>query len=70
MRSVADDARREQRERMQAMTPVERMALIDDIAARDLEFFMAGQKVSRTEALRRIRETRRRGRRRSRCMDE
>lgn len=70
MRSVADKLRREQREAMRAMTPAERIAIIERIAERDLESFMAGQRVTRAEAIRRIRRSRQSGRRKSRCMDE
>lgn len=70
MRSVADELRREQREYIRSLTPMQRIALLEDICERDLAFFMAGQKVSREEAIRRIRATRRAGRRRSHCMEE
>jgi hypothetical protein len=70
MRSVADDLRRELRDYIRSLTPVQRIALLENIRERDLAFFMAGQKVSRGEAIRHIRATRREGRRPSRCMEE
>ncbi len=70
MRSVADDLRREQRERIRAMTPAERIALVESMTEDGLALFAAGQHVSRIEAISRIRASRQLGRRRSGCMQE
>lgn len=65
---VAEEIRAAQRIRMRAMTPAERVAQAERMLGRDLEFFMAGQQVSRDVAIRRIRRSRQTGRRKSRCM--
>ena len=70
MRSVADELRREQREAMRALSAAQRIAMLDALRERDLAFFMAGQKVSRKEAIRRIAASRRAGRRSSGCTEE
>ena len=68
MRSVADDLKREQREKILAMTPAERLALVDSMTEEGIALFAAGQGVTREEAIRQIRASKQRGRRFSRCM--
>jgi predicted transcriptional regulator len=68
MRSVADDLRREQREKILAMTPAQRIALVESMLEEGLALYAAGQQVTREEAIRQIRASRQRGRRFSRCM--
>ncbi len=70
MRSVADDLRREQREKILAMTPAERIAMVQSAAEDGIALFAAGQRLTREEAIRQIRASRQRGRRFSRCMQE
>jgi len=68
MRSVADDLRREQREKILAMTPAQRIALVESMVEDGIALYAAGQHLPREEAIRRIRASRQRGRRFSRCM--
>ena len=70
MRSVADDVRREQREKIRAMTPAERMALVVSMADEGLTLFATAQHIDREEAVFRIRASRQHGRRTSGCMQE
>jgi hypothetical protein len=70
MRSVADDLRREQREKILAMTPTQRMALVESMVEDGIHLYAAGQHLTREEAVRRIRASRQRGRRFSRCMQQ
>ena len=70
MRSVADDLRREQRAKILAMTPAERIAMVQSAAEEGIALFAAGQHLTREEAVRRIRASRQRGRRFSRCMQQ
>lgn len=70
MRSVADDLRREQRERYASMTPVELMALSERLGEEGLTELMSANGVDRASALRAIRRSRRLGRKPSRCFDE
>jgi hypothetical protein len=70
MRSVADDLRREQREKILAMTPAERIALVESMVEDGIAFFAAAQHITREEAVRRIRASKQRGRRYSRCMQQ
>jgi hypothetical protein len=68
MRSVADDLRREQREKILAMTPAERVALVESMVEDGIALYAAGQHLTREEAVRQIRASKQRGRRFSRCM--
>jgi len=71
MRSkVAEELRLEQIEEMRRMSPSERVALAFDLGERDLEFYMATQRVDRETALKAIQREHQRGRRHSRCMDD
>ena len=72
MRSVADELRVEDRERVLAMTPAERVALALALGDRDLEIFRAAQQpgLSREEAARILDRQRHAGRGRSRCLEE
>jgi hypothetical protein len=70
MRSVADDLRREEREKILAMTPAERIALVESMVEDGIALYAAGQHLTREEAVRRIRASRQRGRRFSRCMQQ
>jgi predicted transcriptional regulator len=70
MRSVADDLRREQREKILAMTPAQRIAMVQSSMEEGIALFAAGQHLTREEAIRQIRVSRQRGRRFSRCMQE
>lgn len=66
---MADDLRREQRERYARMTPAELMAISERLGEEALAEFMSAHQVDRASALRAIRATRRLGRRLSRCFD-
>ena len=70
MRSVADDLRREQRAKILAMTPAERITMVQSAAEDGITLFAAGQRLTREEAVRRIRASKQRGRRFSRCMQK
>jgi hypothetical protein len=70
MRSVADDVREEQLREWAAMSPAERMELAFRLGEEGIQFMMAGQRIDRDEAIRRMRRTRRAGRRPSRCHDD
>jgi len=70
MRSVADDLRREQRERYASMPPAELMALSERLGEEGLAELMSANGLDRASALRAIRRSRRLGRKPSRCFDE
>lgn len=63
MESVADTHRDEDRRRMAAMTPSERIRLAFELGDRDLEIFRNRRGLSRNEALRGLRRQRQLGRR-------
>jgi hypothetical protein len=59
MRSrVAEEVRAAHEARIRAMTPEQRLALAAKLRERGIADFMAGQGLSREEALRRLREQR------------
>jgi hypothetical protein len=66
---VAAEARAAQLEAIRKMTPEERVRLAQKISERDLQFYMAFQKVDRATALKAIQRHRQAGRRRS-CANE
>ncbi|HEY2092819.1 MAG TPA: hypothetical protein VGJ81_13095 [Thermoanaerobaculia bacterium] len=69
MRSVADDLKREQRGKILAMTPAERVALAESMVEEGIA--LRGRPAhTRDEAVRRIRASRQQGRRFSRCMQQ
>jgi len=72
MRSVADDLRTEQRERLAALTAAERVRLALRLGARDLEAFRLAQDppLDAAEAVRVLGRRRQQGRRPSRCARE
>jgi len=67
---VAEELRQEQTREVLTMTPAERVELAFALGERDLEFFMAANRLSREEALAQIERSRQAGRRYSRCIDE
>lgn len=67
---VAAEARAAQLDAIRKMTPDERVKLSFEISERDLQFYMAFQKVDRETALQAIRRTRQAGRRYSRSNEE
>lgn len=69
MSRVAEDIRSEQFQRYRALTPAQRVALAQRLGEEGLTSFMAANGLTRVEALRAIRQSRRIGRRPSRCMD-
>jgi hypothetical protein len=71
MRSkLAEQLKKEQRERFAAMTPAERMDFVDRLSEETLREFMSANKIDRAEAIKRIKRSRRVGRRPSGCFDE
>jgi len=70
MRSVADDLRREQRERLACLSPAELLAVSEQLGEAALAEMISAQQVDRATALRAIRRSRQLGRRPSRCFDE
>jgi len=70
MRSVADELKAEDRERLLAMTPAERVARALALGRRDREIFRAGQGLTPEEARRLLDRQRQVGRHRSRCLEE
>ena len=66
---VAEEARAAQIETIRGMTPEERVELAREIAERDLQFYMAFQKMDRATALEAIHRSRKAGRRYSRSND-
>jgi hypothetical protein len=69
MSSVADDLRARTRARVLEMPVHERIQLALTLGERDIEIFVRSTGVERHEALRRLRERRRRGRVPSACAD-
>ncbi|HEY4641335.1 MAG TPA: hypothetical protein VII75_08325 [Thermoanaerobaculia bacterium] len=71
MRSrLAEQLKQEQRERVLAMTPAERLALTERLGRDGLAEFMSANRLDRASAIRAIKQSRRAGRRPSRCFDE
>jgi len=70
MSRVAEDIRREQLARFRAMTPAERVALAQRLGDEGLATIMESRGLTRGEALKEIRRSRRAGRKPSRSMDE
>jgi hypothetical protein len=70
MLSVADELKAEDRERLLAMTPAERVARALALGRRDREIFRAGQGLTPEDARRILEHQRQVGRRRSRCLEE
>ena len=71
MRSpVAERLKSEQRERFARMTPAERVALSERLGEEGLAEFMSANEMDRATAIRAIKQSRRLGRRPSRCLDE
>jgi hypothetical protein len=70
MSDVAEELKREQRERFARMTPAERLALSERLGEEGLAEYMSTHGLDRDEARRAIRQTRRIGRTHSRCFDE
>jgi hypothetical protein len=66
MRSLADDLKAEDRERLLAMTPAERVARALALGRRDREIFRAAQGLTPEDARRILEHQRQVGRRRSR----
>jgi hypothetical protein len=62
MSSIADDLRRSLRQRMAQLSAEERLDLTGRLAEMDLEFFCAGQRLSREEARRALARRRHAGR--------
>lgn len=70
MTTVNDDLRREQRARIEKMTPAERTALAEKLGEEGLAAFMAANGMDRQSARQAIRRSRAVGRRRSVSADE
>ena len=71
MRSkLAGEMKEEQRGRFARMTPAERVALAGKLGEEGLAEYMTSNRVDRRTAIRAIRQSRRAGRRPSRCLDE
>lgn len=70
MRSVADDVRAEQRQEVLAMSVAERFELARRLGQEGIALLMSAQGIDRDEAIRRIRRTRRAGRRPSVANDD
>jgi hypothetical protein len=71
MRSkIAEELRKEQVDDVLRLSASERVALAFSLGKRDLEFYIAFQKVDRLTAIRAIRREHQLGRRYSRCMNE
>jgi hypothetical protein len=71
MRSkLAEQLKREQRERFAAMTPAQRVALTERLGEEGLAEYMSANGVDRATAVRAIKHSRRLGRRPSGCFDE
>jgi hypothetical protein len=71
MRSkIAEELRKEQMEDVLRLNASERVALAFSLGERDLEFYIAFQKVDRQTAIKAIRREHQLGRRYSRCMNE
>jgi hypothetical protein len=69
MSRVADELRREQRERFASMTPAALLALSERLGEEALAEMMATNGMDRAAALREVRRGRRLGRRPSGCAD-
>jgi len=69
MSAVAAELRRLTIERILALSPAERIALALHLGDDDLALFARVQNIPHSEALRRLRQTRQRGRTPSRCGD-
>jgi hypothetical protein len=67
---VAEEAKSLLDEEMRALSPAERVRIAFGLGERDLLAMMAATGLTREEAMKRIRATRRAGRRPSKCMDE
>jgi len=71
MRSeLAEQLKREQRERFARMTPAERVALTERLGEEGLAEYMSANGLDRAAAVKAIKGSRRAGRRPSRCFDE
>lgn len=71
MRSkLAEQLKKEQRERIARMTPAERLALTERLGEEGLAEYMSANRLDRVAALLAIKRSRRAGRRPSRCLDE
>jgi predicted phage gp36 major capsid-like protein len=71
MRSkLAGEIKEEQRRRFARMTPAERVALAGELGEQGLAEYMSSNRVDRLTAIRAVRQSRRAGRRPSRCIDE
>ena len=71
MRSrLAQQLKKEQRERFARMTPAERVALSERLGEEGLAEYMSARQVDRATAVAAIKRTRRQGRRNSRCLNE
>jgi hypothetical protein len=62
VRSVADDLKQQDRERVAKLSPEERMRLALELGERDLALFCAAQGLDRAEGIREIRRRRQLGR--------
>jgi hypothetical protein len=67
---LAQQIKREQRERFARMTPAERVALTERLGEEGLAEFMSANRLDRAAAVEAIKRSRRSGRRPSRCLDE
>ncbi len=71
MRSkLAEQLKKEQRERTARMTPAERLALTERLGEEGLAEYMSANHLDRAAAVAAIKRSRRLGRRPSRCFDE
>lgn len=71
MRSkLAEQLKKDQRERVARMTPAERMALAERLGEEGLAAYMTANRLDRLAAVRAIKRSRRVGRRPSPCLDE
>ena len=71
MRSkVAEETRRADSQRMQAMTPTERLELALKLRERGIQIYMGANNVDRETALERLHQIRQLGRRPSRCNED
>jgi len=69
MRSVADDLRWSARERLQRLSPEERIALAGRLADADLDLFCAAHQMGRDVGRRTVARQRQSGRRASQVME-
>lgn len=71
MRSkLAEELRRETDEAVRSKSPEERVALAHSLGDEAIALFAAARGISRSEAQRLLKQEKRRGRRRSRCLEE